>query len=88
MIGDGKFGRVWDDQLAITVPPAMLAPDRAMDMERAGINLDVMHNGKMMGKRNWKGGAYIKFWNTEGVEKFPEARESCHAFIKVPVRRL
>ena len=88
MIGDGKFGRVWDDQLAITVPPAMLAPHRAMDMEAAGINLDVMHNGLMMGKRNWPGGAYLKFWNTEGVEKFPEAQELCGAFIKVPVRRM
>jgi hypothetical protein len=48
MIGDGKFSRTWDDQLAVMVPAAMTAPERAMDMVTAGLPLGVLHNGYIM----------------------------------------
>ena len=86
MVGDEKFGRVWDDQLNVVVPPAMLAPHRAMDMETAGLMLEVMHNGYVMGKRKYKGGAYLMYHRREGAEKFPEAHETCSALVVVPMR--
>jgi hypothetical protein len=45
MIGDGKFSRRWDDQLAVTVPAAMRAPERSWEMGANGVKLDVWHNG-------------------------------------------
>lgn len=85
-IGDNKFSRVWDDQLAVMVPAVMLAPERTAEMERVGIDLDVFHNGFLMGKRKWRGGGYLAFWRTEGQTKFPEAREKCSPYIKTPMR--
>lgn len=86
MIGSGKFSRVWDDQLAVIVPAAMLAPHRAMDMESVGIFPEVMHNGVIMGKRNFVGGAYKKFWKRDSPTQFPEAIEKCDAYITIPSR--
>jgi len=85
-IGDNKFSRLWDDQLAVAVPPTMLAPHRVAEMEISGLKLEVMHNGMIMGKRKWIGGAYKKFFRTEGVTKFPEAQNKCKALVKVSSR--
>ena len=85
-IGDNKFSRIWDDQLAVTTPPVMLAPERSAEMEAVGIRLEVMHNGVIMGKRKWKGSAYKAFWRGEAQTKFPEARKMCSPYIKVSSR--
>jgi hypothetical protein len=85
-IGDSKFSRVWDDQLAVVVPAAMLAPGRAAEMERVGLDLQVFHNGKIMGKRPSKGGGYKAFWRNEGATKFPEAQEKCGSYITCATR--
>lgn len=81
MIGDTKFSRRWDDQLAVTVPPAMRAPDRAWEMGANGVVLDVWHNGQLDGKRNWKGGGFKKWWKVEAKENFPEAFDTCAALV-------
>ena len=85
-IGDHKFSRVWDDQLAVMVPAVMLAPERAAEMEPVGIELDVFHNGDIMGKRKWRGGGYRAFWRTEGRTKFPEAQDKCSPYITRAMR--
>jgi tellurite resistance protein len=81
MIGDTKFSRRWDDQLAVTVPAAMRAPERSWEMEANGVKLDVWHNGMLDGKTNWKGGGYQKWWQKESAESFPEAVETCKSLI-------
>ena len=85
-IGDNKFSRVWDDQLAVIVPAVMLAPERAADMERVGLDLQVFHNGFIMGKRKSKGGGYKAFWRNEGPTKFAEAKEKCAPYITAAMR--
>jgi hypothetical protein len=85
-IGDNKFSREWDDQLAVMVPAVMLAPERAVEMEDVGIRPDIMHNGLTMGKRKWRGGAYKAFWSNEAPIKFPEAIEKCTPYIKTASR--
>ena len=88
MIGENKFSRRWDDQLAVTVPAAMRAPDKAWDMNYHNITLDVYHNGLYDGKRTWKlkngkiGGGYRKWWKDLSAERFPEAIDSCDAWIQ------
>ena len=45
MIGDGKFNRVWDDQLSVAVPRAILAPDWIATLRDVGIICPFfMHN--------------------------------------------
>ena len=85
-IGDNKFSRVWDDQLAVMVPAVMLAPERTAEMEPVGIDLQVFHNGMIMGKRIAEGGGYKTFWREKGATSFPEAQEKCGPYIRVPIR--
>jgi hypothetical protein len=81
MIGDTKFSRRWDDQLAVTVPAAMRAPERSWEMEANGVKLDVWHNQFLDGKYRWRGGGYQVWWKTESAESFPEAIDTCQALI-------
>ena len=86
MIGDAKFSRIWDDQLGVIVPAAMMAPERAAEMDKVGIHPNVMHNGMIMGKVKWVGGGYKAYWSQEGREKFPEAFDICKSHIKEGTR--
>jgi hypothetical protein len=82
MIGNEKFSRRWDDQLAVIVPAIMLAHDRVVDMDRAGLTLGVFHNSMMMGKKRFGVGSYIQFWKSKGKKEFPEAFQNCSSYIK------
>jgi hypothetical protein len=76
MIGKAKFSRTWDDQLAVIVPPSMLAPERAQEMPWEGI--EVMHNGILQGKINFAGGGFLHYWRKKGgSEEFPRAEQQC-----------
>jgi hypothetical protein len=81
MIGDTKFSRRWDDQLAVTVPAAMRAPERSWEMEANGIKLDVWHNQFLDGKYRWRGGGYQGWWKNASAESFPEAIDTCQSLI-------
>ena len=78
MIGDSKYARRWDDQLAVTMPGAMFAPDRSWDMGYHDIDLQILHNGVMNARK--KATFYKVFWKNE--TNFPEARQSCSPFVK------
>jgi hypothetical protein len=90
LLGDGKFQRRWEDQLAVIGPAVMGAPERTMEMEPAGIFPEVMHNGFMMSKRKNPNGTapkyhfhYTKSWNATIANEWPEAQEACNAYIKL-----
>lgn len=57
-----KFSRQWDDQIAVTVVPAVTAPERAWDMRRNGLNMSMTHNGKLDGKEKNVKWAYKVWW--------------------------
>jgi hypothetical protein len=86
-IGNQKFSRIWDDQLAVIIPAVMLAPNRTVEMHRVGIHLEVMHNAKMMGKVKWGDGAYKQFWNLSAPTDFPEAVKKCSSYVVKGSRR-
>ena len=70
------FSRKWDDQIAVTVPPAMLAPNRAWHMGKHGIRLNVYHNHKLNGREQ----AYpagFKSWFHQHGKNFSEGRAQC-----------
>lgn len=77
MIGDTRLRRRFDDQVGVTVPAAMLAPNKSWEMEYHGINLDIFHNGRLDGKR-WVGGGFMRnWWPNNGTQAFPEAVDKC-----------
>jgi hypothetical protein len=74
LIGDCYLCRKYDDQVAVTVAPAMLAPHRAWDMRAHGLRLDVYHNNHMDGKE--KVGGFLKWWEAYG-QNFTQAHGIC-----------
>ena len=77
LIGDCFCCRRFDDQLAVTVPSAMLAGNRSWDMYSHDVKLDVYHNFDMDGKKRQRVGGFIKYWKKNGQTKFPEAYGQC-----------
>ncbi len=77
MIGDSKFSRLYDDQIAVTMPAAVLAGNRSWHMKYFGLNLGVAHNFLMDGDKREKIGAFKNFWKEKGKETFPEAYGQC-----------
>ena len=77
LIGDSKFSRKFDDQIAVTIAPAILAPNRSWDMWSNDINLTVFHNGFLDGKQKWRGGFFLDYWRRMGATAFPEAYGKC-----------
>jgi hypothetical protein len=84
LIGDGKYQRQFDDQIAVTVPAAILAPERSWDMYSHNITLNVFHNTKIDGKA--KAGGYKNWWRANAESLFPEAKGVCDSFIKIASR--
>jgi hypothetical protein len=84
MIGDRKFTRMWDDQLAVTVPAAVLAPNTSWDMNSNGIVLDIYHNHHFDGddNRRHQGEDYLDWWENFSNTSFPEAIVECSLFVK------
>ena len=76
LIGDSIFSRKLDDQIAVTGPAAVLAPERALDMRLNRVHLDVYHNGLLDGQ-NWLMGSYKKWFQINGTVHFPEAVGKC-----------
>ena len=77
MIGDCFLCRQFDDQLAVTVPTFVLAPERSWDMYKSGVELKIFHNNKIDGKRNKKAGGFLNYWNDNAERQFPEAWNKC-----------
>ena len=77
LIGDCYLCRRFDDQLAVTVPPAMLDPTRAWDMYSNGVVLNISHNFRMDGKKNQKLGGFFTYWRKHGRKSFPEVNGKC-----------
>ena len=75
LIGERFLSRKYDDQLGVTVPAAILAPNRSCEMEYHGIQLRVYHNGKLDGKQPV--GGFKRFWQRNGKHSFPSAWKVC-----------
>eukprot|EP00934_Nitzschia_sp_Nitz4_P002912 Nitzschia sp. Nitz4//scaffold93_size78505//17305//18585//NITZ4_005415-RA/size78505-processed-gene-0.84-mRNA-1//1//CDS//3329560273//2902//frame0 len=76
LIGNGFLQRKFDDQVAVTVPTAILTPSHAWLMRSVGVDLLIHHNGKLDGK--WKAGGFKRRWNNKGgKELFPQAVNVC-----------
>jgi hypothetical protein len=84
LIGNDTFSRHWDDQIAVTMPGAILAPNQSWDMHSNGFRPHILHNGMVDGKQ--KSVWYRRFWTINGTQAFPEA-EACGSLIHYDGRR-
>ena len=75
-IGDGFLQRKYDDQGAVTIPPAVLAPERAWDMYSHDLHLHLYHNGNLDGKKKARRGGYRGFWQHNVSKTFTRAAEA------------
>jgi len=62
--GDCFLCRFPDDQLAVTVPAAILAPERSWEMRSKGFKLDVFHNFMLDGIDYVKPSRFVNYWKT------------------------
>lgn len=77
MIGDNKFSRLFDDQIGITIPAALLAGNRSRDMRSLGLRLRVFHNYVIDGEmKDWRG-YFVPWWRRNADTTFPEANGHC-----------
>lgn len=80
LIGDGFLQRRFDDQLAVTVPAAILAPRQSILMRKLGVELQVYHNFHLDGRTKVKN--FRKEWHKKGWKMaFPEGAAHCTVTI-------
>eukprot|EP00543_Licmophora_paradoxa_P008063 CAMPEP_0202449056 /NCGR_PEP_ID=MMETSP1360-20130828/7827_1 /ASSEMBLY_ACC=CAM_ASM_000848 /TAXON_ID=515479 /ORGANISM="Licmophora paradoxa, Strain CCMP2313" /LENGTH=370 /DNA_ID=CAMNT_0049066869 /DNA_START=509 /DNA_END=1622 /DNA_ORIENTATION=+ len=89
---DGIYQRIWDDQLAVVVPPAVLAPHRMATLDQIGVCPLLLHNLQVMdhhearafttGYRGFKA-----YWRIHGEEYFPEGYGKCKDYVQIGHRR-
>jgi hypothetical protein len=82
-VKDHRFSREWDDQLAVTFPAALQAPERVRDMRMSGFHLGIHHNGYLDGK-DWNekyGVMFWEYWTNEGRDRWEVGREMCDALV-------
>jgi hypothetical protein len=81
-VGDYRFSRKWEDQQAVTIPAAMLAPDRVWDLRSKGFHLGIHHNGNIDGKEeatpSW---AYNVNWKNKTRYEWEAGREMCDSVV-------
>ena len=84
MINNGyRFSRLWDDQLAVTLPAVMEDPSRCWDYRIHGLDMGIHHNGRIDGKEHPKYLSYLNFWAHDGKYKWPAARAMCDGLVTV-----
>ena len=77
LFGDCFMCRFPDDQLSVTAPAAILAPDRSWQMRDKGFNLEVFHNFKLDGKERANPRSFLKFWPNRAKYSLPTADGVC-----------
>jgi hypothetical protein len=73
-----RFRRRYDDQIAVTVPAAVLAGRRSWEMEYHGFRPEVYHNHFLDGKSRFYPKGFTNFWPVNGSTSFPEAYGKCN----------
>jgi len=77
ILGDCFLCRFPDDQLAVTVPAAILAPERSWDMRSKGFHLEVYHNMKIDGSVQAKPAGFKPYWKKFAKHTHPTADGVC-----------
>jgi len=78
-----KFSRVWDDQLAVTIPGIFGEPGKAWDHRLHNFTLMLRHNGKYDGHDFYSTRKYKNWWMKEdsGARNWTAGRVMCEKLI-------
>jgi len=72
-----RFSRLFDDQIGLTIPAAVLAGGSSRDMKSMGVKLRIMHNYVLDGfMADWRG-YFVPWWKRNANTSFPEACDRC-----------
>jgi len=77
MLGDCFLCRDPDDQISLTVPAAILAPNRSWEMRSKGFRLDVYHNSAIDGIDRAKPAGFKPYWKDIAQHTLPTAAGVC-----------
>ena len=81
-MGNYRFSRLWDDQLAVTVPAVMDTEGRAWDYWKHNITTNIFHHGDLDGKGNGKNKRSFKVWWKEGgSKKWDVGYQMCNNYV-------
>lgn len=72
VLGDCFMCRSPDDQLAVTIAPAIFAPEKALDMRSNNITLNIFHNMALDGIDETTPRMFHKYWSGGIKNNFPE----------------
>lgn len=81
MVGDYKFSRKFDDQMAVTLPALMDAGNRSWSYDKKGLNFEIFHNGKQDGRKKVRYNAYHRFHWRENRYKWEAGTKICSQWI-------
>jgi hypothetical protein len=81
LLGDCFLCRSPDDQLAVTIPAAIFAPERSWEMRSKGFKLDVFHNFAIDGIDRAGPPGFIRYWKEVAKDKVP----STHGMHTCPI---
>ena len=82
LIGDCFCCRDPDDQIAMTVPAALLAPNRSHNLLTNNIRLNVFHNHKLDGRERVKPPNFMRYYNQVVKHNFTETVGVCRIKAK------
>jgi len=74
LYGDCFLCRIPDDQLAVTAPAVILAPERSWEMRAKGFRLDIFHNCRFDGVDWVKPAQFRQYWQVIGQHALPAAK--------------
>ncbi|MGK3736083.1 MAG: hypothetical protein ACI90V_002925 [Bacillariaceae sp.] len=77
LLGDCFLCRSPDDQLAVTIPAAIFAPERSWEMRSKGFKLDVFHNFHLDGHEKAGPPGFVKYWGAVAKYDMPSADGIC-----------
>eukprot|EP00588_Corethron_pennatum_P035357 CAMPEP_0194346750 /NCGR_PEP_ID=MMETSP0171-20130528/105600_1 /TAXON_ID=218684 /ORGANISM="Corethron pennatum, Strain L29A3" /LENGTH=499 /DNA_ID=CAMNT_0039113911 /DNA_START=127 /DNA_END=1628 /DNA_ORIENTATION=+ len=81
-----RFSRTWDDQLAVTAPPLMLAPERMYGYRADNVTLGIHHNGMLDGVDDQRRDFGLFFcynkWFDQEKETWEAGNAMCSGHVK------
>lgn len=81
-VGNYRFSRLWDDQLAVTVPAVMDTDGKAWDYWKHNITTNIFHHGDLDGKGNGKNKrSYKIWWKGGGSKKWNAGYQMCDNLV-------
>jgi hypothetical protein len=75
-----KYWRKYDDQIAMIIPAAILAPNKTWSMVPNGVELKMIHNG--LTDQGKKASGYLEIFEKTAAQVFRGGHRRCKTLVK------